>query len=119
LASVIKDQPDLDRLPAAMPSVVRRLLRRCLEKDPQRRLRDIGEARIAIEEALAGTPAEDGAPAAAAHRNRILTWAIAGASIPALIVTGAFLWRATRPAEHPLMRSPSTSGRKRISAARS
>jgi len=38
LASVIKEQPDWDRVPARM----RRLLKKCLEKDPERRLRDIG-----------------------------------------------------------------------------
>src|SRR5213075_1732694 len=104
LAAVLPKEPDLDTLPAATPSVVRRLLRRCLHKDPQHRLRDIGDARIAIEEALAGVPAEDGAPAAAARRSRMLPWAIAGALALALIVTGVSFWRATRPIVHPLMR---------------
>jgi Tol biopolymer transport system component len=51
LASVIRDRP---AIPEGLPRNVARLLGRCLEKDPRRRLRDIGEARIEIEDALAG-----------------------------------------------------------------
>ncbi|MEO7158566.1 MAG: serine/threonine-protein kinase, partial [Vicinamibacterales bacterium] len=45
LASVIKDEASWQALPADLPEPVQRLVRRCLEKDPRRRLRDIGEAR--------------------------------------------------------------------------
>jgi eukaryotic-like serine/threonine-protein kinase len=54
LAAVLKTEPDCDALPADTPPRIRDLLRRCLTKDPKQRLRDIGEARIAIEEAMAG-----------------------------------------------------------------
>jgi eukaryotic-like serine/threonine-protein kinase len=98
LAAVLMKDPDWSGLPAATPSVMRRLLRRCQEKDPQRRLRDIGEARIAIEEALAGAPAEDGAPAGAmANRNRMLPWAIAGALTLALAALAFVYFRQTPP----------------------
>jgi serine/threonine protein kinase len=40
LAAVLKDDPSWNALPAATPEPLRRLLRRCLEKDPKRRLRD-------------------------------------------------------------------------------
>jgi len=53
LASVLKSDPEWNALSAGTPSVVRRLLQRCLMRDVQQRLRDIGEARIAIEEYLA------------------------------------------------------------------
>jgi hypothetical protein len=49
LAAVIMKDPDLGGLPDATPPAVRKLLLRCLNKDPLRRLRDIGEARIALE----------------------------------------------------------------------
>ena len=45
LAAVLTKEVDWSRLPAATPSSIRQLLRRCLERDPTRRLRDIGEAR--------------------------------------------------------------------------
>ena len=48
IAAVIKDDIALDRLPPAVPPAIRRLLARCLERDPRQRLRDIGEARIAL-----------------------------------------------------------------------
>ena len=57
LASVLKDEPDLEALPAGTPAVLRRVLRRCLEKDRDRRLRDIGDVRLELEEAV-GAPAE-------------------------------------------------------------
>ncbi len=51
LASVVKDAPDLSAFPVDVPPHVRHLIERCLCKDPARRLRDIGEARIALEQA--------------------------------------------------------------------
>jgi serine/threonine-protein kinase len=54
LAAVLMSEPDLASLPANTPPKVRRLIERCLRKDPQSRLRDVGDARVVIEEALAG-----------------------------------------------------------------
>src|SRR6266536_1173108 len=48
LASVMRDAPSFDALPPGTPPHVGRLLRRCLERDPRQRLRDMGEARIAF-----------------------------------------------------------------------
>jgi hypothetical protein len=50
LACVLKSDPDWSALPESTPPIVRRLLARCLEKDARRRLRDIGEARILLED---------------------------------------------------------------------
>jgi Tol biopolymer transport system component/predicted Ser/Thr protein kinase len=57
LAGVLKTDPDWSVLPADTPAAIRRLLRRCLERDRKRRLPDIADARIEIDEALA-PPAE-------------------------------------------------------------
>jgi len=56
LAAVIRAEPDWSQLPAATPIRVRVLLQRCLQKDPKQRLRDIGDARISLDEVLAGAP---------------------------------------------------------------
>jgi len=56
LACVIRAEPDWSSLPASVPSRLRELLRRCFQKDPKQRLQAIGEARVTIEELLAGSP---------------------------------------------------------------
>ncbi len=57
LAAVLKTDPDWSKLPADTPPVIRALLRRCLERDRRKRLRDIGDAFVdPIEEASAAAP---------------------------------------------------------------
>ena len=68
IAAVVKEEPDLDALPAADASAVRRLVARCLRKDPRARLPDIGAARLDLQEVLAGTTTETGGDASAAPR---------------------------------------------------
>jgi len=58
LAAVVRSEPDWDALPGATPAPIRRLLRRCLEKDRARRLPAIGVARLEIDEALSAPAAE-------------------------------------------------------------
>jgi len=82
LASLIKEEPDWSRLPSATPMRVRVLLQRSLQKDPKQRLRDIGDARISLDEVLSGAP--EAAPsliARAAAWRRALPWAVAGAAL--------------------------------------
>jgi serine/threonine-protein kinase len=50
LAAVLRQDVDWSALPAGAPAGLRRLLERCLEREPRRRLRDVGEARVAIED---------------------------------------------------------------------
>ena len=57
LASILKSEPDWTSLPESTPPNIRVLLRRCLEKDRNRRLHDIADARIEIEETLSGRAA--------------------------------------------------------------
>ncbi|SPE37377.1 Serine/threonine protein kinase [Candidatus Sulfopaludibacter sp. SbA6] len=103
LASVIKDVPDLDALPAETPAGIRKMLRRCLDKDPRRRLQAIGEARFALEEVLAGALAEEPAVIPASQRSGVPFW-VAGLLALAAVSALALLWRATRPVDRPLMR---------------
>jgi serine/threonine protein kinase len=89
IAVILEREPLWDRLPEATAPVVRRLLQRCLEKDPKRRLRDIGDARIELEDALA-SPAQDNIadkPAGMTRRQAIS--ALAGAAVGAAS-TGIF-----------------------------
>ncbi len=85
LARIIERDPDFGALPEVTPAVIRKLLRRCLEKDRKRRLPDIGVARLDIEEAsaapLSGPVATHSAGADLAPLGRrALPWAIAAAA---------------------------------------
>jgi serine/threonine-protein kinase len=53
IAAVLEREPDWTALPPSTPAAIERMLRRCLEKDPRRRLRDAGEARLELDDALA------------------------------------------------------------------
>jgi tRNA A-37 threonylcarbamoyl transferase component Bud32 len=91
IAAVIRDVPDLDALPAGSPPALRRLLRRCLAKDPEQRLRDIGDAALEIDEALA--PADGpGADEPAAARPGRPAWQLAAAAAALMIVAAVAAW---------------------------
>jgi len=86
LAQVLTKEPDWEQVPAQ----VRRLARKCLEKDPKKRLRDIGDAWELLE-----------GPAVIAPSRSRLGW-IAAVFAVVSIVLGAMLWRSTRPIDQPL-----------------
>ena len=98
LASVVGAQPEFTRLPAEVPPAIRRLVRRCLEKDRTRRARDIGDARLEIEDArvalAAGAPAEMPAAPAAARRR---WWPVAGVAALAALAGLTGWLAANRP----------------------
>jgi Tol biopolymer transport system component len=92
LAGVLKTEIDFAKLPASTPPAIRRLLRRCLERNPKNRLHDIADARIVIDEILAGTAQESDTTPVARQKRGWLPWAIAAAgvatAIAALLVGG-------------------------------
>src|SRR5688500_10439981 len=88
LAAVLRAEIDLAALPAAVPPAVRTLLRRCLERNPRNRLHDVADARIAIDDVLAGRT-EEASPASPAPRplaHRALPWALA------VLLAAALAW---------------------------
>jgi Tol biopolymer transport system component len=91
LARVLMEEPDWNALPARTPLPIRRLLRRCLEKDRKRRLDSAAAARFEVEEAMtaAGENANSAADSGAAWR-RALPWALTGASAVALALVLLF-----------------------------
>jgi Tol biopolymer transport system component len=91
LASVLKASPDWGELPAGTPPAIRRLLRRCLERDPQERLHDIADARLEIEEAITApdwASTEQAGQPEPTFRDRV--WA-AWPAVLAAVVVGALL----------------------------
>jgi eukaryotic-like serine/threonine-protein kinase len=89
MASVLQREPDWRALPSETPSGIQRLLRRCLEKDPKRRLHDIADARIEIEEARSGGR-PDGPFAPVRSRSR-LAWQ-SSLALVALAAAGGAGW---------------------------
>ncbi|MDO8677088.1 MAG: protein kinase [Acidobacteriota bacterium] len=69
LAAVLKDEPDWTTLPVETPASIRRLLRRCLEKDRKRRLPDAAIARLEIDDSLTGPADVSTAAAIPAQRS--------------------------------------------------
>ncbi|NNE43318.1 MAG: protein kinase [Gemmatimonadetes bacterium] len=112
LAAVLRKEPEWGALPADTPPRIQRLVRRCLERNPKERLRDVGDARLAISEVLSGVAeAEEpslvgAAPAAdAAGRGKPsrLGWTVAGAATLGMLAM-TFLWWSSRPAAPEVIR---------------
>ena len=84
LAAVLRSDVEWGRLPAGTPPAARRLLRRCLERDPRARLHDFADVRIEVAEALRelerGPAAEGRGPWS---RRALAPWAIAGLALAA------------------------------------
>ncbi len=89
MAEVLKTVPDWESLPKNTPIRIRRLIRRCLTRDPRQRLQDIGDARILIEETLAGDD-DDVQPVATARGGG--AGRIIAAAILAALIGGAAAW---------------------------
>ena len=99
LATVLKFDPDWSKLPADTPPSIRRLLKRCLTKDPKLRLRECGSALLDIRDALASPdgaesplPSTDAKPAA--DRRQLAL--IAAAALGLGAVVGAVGWTTFR-----------------------
>ena len=108
MAAVIRDTPSLEALPAGTPDAVRRLLRRCLEKDPRKRLRDMGDAGVELDEAMSGQSV-DGTRAVAAvtpreSRRQVLLLVAGAAVLVVLAAAGAWTLKTNPVIERPLTR---------------
>ena len=92
LAAVVLRDPDWNALPATTPASVRRLLNRCLRKDPKRRLHHIADARHELEESTAEPVAAVAPSATARHPHRRLALEIVGA----FVLVAAAVWLTMR-----------------------
>ena len=114
IAAVVKEEPDLDALPPATPPAVRRLIARCLRKDPRARIPDIGGARLELQDVLTGTASETeslaGSPGEAvrAERGRRIKerWVLGGFALAAagVAATLAFIHWTEIPEPKPAAR---------------
>ncbi|HXW04508.1 MAG TPA: protein kinase [Vicinamibacterales bacterium] len=105
-AAIVTREPDWNALPGATPRRVRDLVRRCLEKDPARRLRDIGDALLELEDAA--SEAVPGAGPAGARPARsiavVIPWVVAAVAIAVAAAALVFPRRAPERETPPSMR---------------
>jgi serine/threonine-protein kinase len=97
LADVMKTEPRWSALPSETPAALRNVVRRCLEKDPRQRMRDIGDVRLALEGAFETAAVRAGhgeAVAALPLWRRALP--VVMAIITVSVVTGVGVWSVTR-----------------------
>ena len=93
LAGVLKSQIDFSRLPAETPAPIRRLLRRCLERNPKNRLHDIADARLVLQEVMAGTTGDsESATVAARPKSARLPWIVAAGTTVAAVALALALF---------------------------
>ncbi|MCJ7755466.1 MAG: protein kinase, partial [Thermoanaerobaculales bacterium] len=90
LASVLKDEVELDELPSETPHHIKTLVGRCLRKKPKQRLQAIGDARIALEDGEDAEPSAVVESAQPRSRSR-LAWIVAAAAAVVAAVLGALL----------------------------
>jgi serine/threonine-protein kinase len=107
LAAVLEHEPDFESMPHSIPVNIRALLRRCLAKDPRRRLQHLGDAALEIRETLdTPTSARSGtAPLPAASRSvGWWRWAALAAFVVITAQIGTWYLRPSRPSAQPLRR---------------
>ena len=111
LASVLRQDVDWRALPAATPPRLRRLLERCLERDPKQRLRDIGEARVELAKIEAGAPDSGSMPtvagaivAAPSTKSPKLIMGLLAVLLAVSAVSAYVGYRANPPLDVPVVR---------------
>ena len=92
LAAVLRADPDWSALPNDVPIPIRRLLRRCLQKDRRERLADIADARLEIQDALRDSPEEIARDATTARRAPPAHRSGVGLAGTALVAIGGVAW---------------------------
>jgi serine/threonine-protein kinase len=97
LANVLTEPIDLAVLPPSTPAAIRGLIRRCLERNPRNRLRDIGDARWVLEEELAGGAIVDRPAAPPAASSRWTAILGAAAALFALLFAASLFVGRERP----------------------
>jgi eukaryotic-like serine/threonine-protein kinase len=101
LAAVLKTEPDWTALAPTTPFAIRRLLRRCLEKDQRRRLADAADARIEIDEAQAEPSNTAPETHALSRRTERLAWLSSLAVVAIVAALGMFFRPGVAPAAAP------------------
>ena len=92
----------MERPPGCMPGALRRLLQHCLQKDPRRRLRDIGDARLELDHASRAVSQEEEAGPSPQRLSRNAWWAVAALALVAAAAGWLVRDRGEAPIVNPL-----------------
>ncbi len=105
LAAVLRQSVSLDGLPEDAPPAIRHVLVRCLERDPRKRLRDIGEVRVALSDPAGSVSLflESATPVGSAARRRALNLGLTILAIAGAALFGAWSWSRLHPTPAPVV----------------
>ncbi|HVN76415.1 MAG TPA: protein kinase, partial [Thermoanaerobaculaceae bacterium] len=98
-AAIVTRDPEWSRLPGSVAPRVRRVVKRCLEKDAKRRFRDIGDAAFDLVDAEGGRDEVASPPRAAARWNERVSWAVAALAVTGALLSVALPRRSSAPGE--------------------
>ena len=104
IASILEREPEWDALPDSMPPAIGTLLRRCLGKDPKKRLHDIADARLEIDDALSMPKTASAATSARANWRRQVGWV--SALVMCVLLGGVVVWRLKTLSVAPTIQAP-------------
>ena len=97
LASVLKETPPIDAIPGEVPARIRRLIHRCLDRDPRRRLQWIGDARLELEGREDGFPTGATIEPSGAGRWPRLPWLVAAGAAAVAAMLAILVLTADEP----------------------
>ena len=109
MSAVLQREPDWSTLPAGLPTGLTTYLRRCLEKEPRQRVRDIGDVRLALDgvfDSVDSAPTDATPPAS----RRVLVATAVATTVLAAAASGAAVWQLRRAAPPELTRMTVTTG---------
>jgi serine/threonine protein kinase/Tol biopolymer transport system component len=106
LSRVLQREPEWQALPSTIPPHLATLLSRCLEKDPRKRLRDIGDARLMLDESLVPVLGAASVPSSVEQPRRRASWILAGGAFAAgiALASGAAWTLRPQPATQQVVR---------------
>ena len=100
IAAILEREPDWDALPAGTPTAVRRLLHRCLDKELTRRLRDIGDARMELDDASCSQGSPISTTAQISSHRPPAFWFVAVSAVLSALIAAFAAWNL-KPAPAP------------------
>ena len=95
--AIVARSPDWERLPPNVPVGIRRMLRRCLDRDPRRRLHHVADARIEIEEAINNPEGADSPQVAIVSRRRERMLGVATVTLALALIGALGAWFLRQP----------------------